>query len=59
MVGGGGVVWQLAITNGFLPALITQPTNSMYGSVNWGRLSNLTAGWREGRKPLFSFLVKR
>ena len=48
-----GVVWQLAITNGFLPALITQPTNSVYDSINWGRLSNLTAGWREGKEATF------
>lgn len=55
-----GVVWQLAITNGFLPALITQPTNSVYDSVNWGRLSNLTAGWREGKEAtIFSPPVKR
>lgn len=57
--GWGGVVWQLAITNGFLPALITQPTNSKYDSVNRGRRSNLTAGWREGKEATFSFLVKR
>lgn len=53
-----GCVWQLAIINGLLPALITQPTNSMYDRANWGRHSNLTAGWREGKEATIFFLSR-
>lgn len=42
-------------TNGLLPALIAQPTNSTYDRANQGSHSNLTAGWEQGKEAAFFF----